>query len=560
MAKKLARPVVKETSPATVFLKYAVSVYLFLFFVIYPLYYERKYYNMGEAKWHFFKGITFYFKPAAFRGAVLPSVLGMMIIFLAWRMGELIYKKEFKSVFRWKLTSITDKFMIIYMALVGVSCMLSPLKMNVLEATDLDIGYKNNIFWGYSGWHMGLMAQLAFVMLYFIISRYWTYDILWLRVYLGVATAVMILGILTQFMIDPLNMFDGAEINQHLWQTYFMSTLGQSSWYSSFVGVVAAVGVFILWYSDDKISRILALIYSIIAFMTLITDNADSSILAFIGFMSVLFCYSLKNNKKFIRFLEIMLLSLLTWRITGILRVVFPEHTGELGSIAEFLMHSPLMAASMILIALLLFICIKANEKEKLDITKFKFLWWVYIGLVVFGFIAVTIYIVLNTTGKLPESLSTDNNYLFWNYTWGNGRGGDWESTTRSFFESFGDNVLVGLFGPGPDMMHRVAYKYHQEILDAFSSNSRMVCAHNEWLTAFSNYGLLGGAAYLAAFVSSVVRNHKLSKKKPFLICINMCVVAYMAHNFFCYQQIICTPLIFLIMGMGEAIARNEDI
>ncbi len=558
MAKRPARAL-NETSPATVFIKYAVSVYLFLFFVIYPLYYERKYYNMGEAKWHFFKGMTFYFQPAAFGRVMLPSVLGMMVIFLAWRLTELAVKKKFTSTFRWKNTSITDKFMIVYLLLVGVSCMLSPLKMNVLEATDLDASYKNNIFWGYSGWHMGLMAQLAFVLLYFIISRYWDYDRMWLRVYMAVAAVVIILGILTQFMIDPLDMFDGTSINQHLYQTYFMSTLGQSSWYSSFVGVVSAVGVFIFWHTDDKLSRILSLVYSVFGFMTLITDNADSSILAYIGFMSVLFCYSLKSNDKFIRFQQILLISLATWRITGILRTVFPKNTGELGAIAEFLMNSPFMAVVMLILAALLFVSVKAGEKEKLEVGKFRFLWWVYIGLVIVGTVGVIIYIILNTQGRLPESISTDNNYLIWTNIWGNGRGGDWEATTRSFFEVFPDNIFVGLFGPGPDMMHRVAYKYHKEILDAFSANSRMVCAHNEWLTAFANYGLFGGVAYLGIFIACIARNHKMAAKKPFLIGVNMCVVAYMAHNLFCYQQIICTPLIFIIMGMGEAIARAKD-
>ena len=179
--------------------------------------------------------------------------------------------------------------------------------------------------------------------------------------------------------------------------------------------------------------------------------------------------------------------------------------------------------------------------------------------MIIVGVVLTIIYIVLNTLGRLPESVSTDNNYLTWTYIWGNGRGGDWEATVRGFFEVFRDNVLVGLFGPGPDMMHRVAYKYHQEILDAFSSKSRMVCAHNEWLTAYANYGLFGGTAYLGIFVSSVMRNHLCSEKKPVIIGVIMCVIAYMAHNLFCYQQIICTPLIFIIMGMGEAIARERE-
>jgi hypothetical protein len=40
------------------FVKEILGIYLFLIFVIYPLYYEDAYYNMGDAKWHFFKWVT----------------------------------------------------------------------------------------------------------------------------------------------------------------------------------------------------------------------------------------------------------------------------------------------------------------------------------------------------------------------------------------------------------------------------------------------------------------------------------------------------------------------
>ena len=146
MAKQTARTVSNNSGPATVVIKYLISFYLFLFFVIYPLYYERKYYNMGEAKWHFFRGMTFYFKLPSLGGVILPSILGMMLICIAWRMIELAVKKEFVSAFALKQSSLTDKFMAAYMLFVGISCILSPFKMDFLEATDLDITYKNNIF------------------------------------------------------------------------------------------------------------------------------------------------------------------------------------------------------------------------------------------------------------------------------------------------------------------------------------------------------------------------------------------------------------------------------
>jgi hypothetical protein len=37
--------------------------------------------------------------------------------------------------------------------------------------------------------------------------------------------------------------------------------------------------------------------------------------------------------------------------------------------------------------------------------------------------------------------------------------------------------------------------------------------------------------------------------------------VSYMAYNFFCYQEVLCTPFIFILLGIGEYIWRgvNDD-
>ena len=74
---------------------------------------------------------------------------------------------------------------------------------------------------------------------------------------------------------------------------------------------------------------------------------------------------------------------------------------------------------------------------------------------------------------------------------------------------------------------------------------------------AFPNQGLLGGIAYIAIFISAIKRFGSKAKETPELVAIVLCVTTYMAHNFYCYQQIIVTPMIFILMGMGEKIAVN---
>ena len=85
------------------------------------------------------------------------------------------------------------------------------------------------------------------------------------------------------------------------------------------------------------------------------------------------------------------------------------------------------------------------------------------------------------------------------------------------------------------------------------------ICAHNEWLNTLLNLGILGLIAYLGTFISSFKDCMKGARKSPYLYGVAIAIVAYILHNFFCYQQIICTPTIFILMGMAQSVKRYGD-
>ena len=84
---------------------------------------------------------------------------------------------------------------------------------------------------------------------------------------------------------------------------------------------------------------------------------------------------------------------------------------------------------------------------------------------------------------------------------------------------------------------------------------------HNEWFNGVLNYGIVGGAAYLGIFVTAAYRllRSALEKEEAVMFGAGLAVVGYMAHNLLCYQQIIGTPLIFLLMGIGVAKVRKKE-
>ena len=83
---------------------------------------------------------------------------------------------------------------------------------------------------------------------------------------------------------------------------------------------------------------------------------------------------------------------------------------------------------------------------------------------------------------------------------------------------------------------------------------------HNEWFNGLINYGIIGGTAYLGIFLSAAYRLMKsaLEGKGAVVFGAGLAAAGYIAHNVLCYQQIIGTPLIFILLGIGVAGIRKE--
>lgn len=114
------------------------------------------------------------------------------------------------------------------------------------------------------------------------------------------------------------------------------------------------------------------------------------------------------------------------------------------------------------------------------------------------------------------------------------------------------------LIGVGPDSFSRISSIFFAKELQEQWNGSVLTNAHNEWLNIFVNYGVLGSIAYMGIFFTSFKRSMQQIGKEPYLLMTCLCIIGYVTHNLFCYQQVICTPFVFIFMGIGESIYRNR--
>lgn len=546
---------VKEVETIKVYIEkaehYVTFAYLFCMLGIFPLFYKEQYYKIGDAKFQFFWKSSICF-------------IGISLIFLLIK-GIETKEEPSEHVFFKFLDNLSnlDYAVFLYAICVILSYVFSDFKDYALK--------------GAAGWEMGLCSQLIFVAVYFILSRQKLFadfglskknrfindkHLILNRMVTGIlgmhlisSAFAFVFGILHRFEIDPLGMYEGLNLNQ---KVEFLSTIGQATWFSSYVCTVFAVGVTIFYVSKNKWIRILTGIYTAISFGILVTQNSDSAFIAIAGIMILLGYFSLNDMEKWCRFWQISCLMWGTFGGIGILQKVFADRAIPLDSLSVFFSQS---VATWVMFAVnlaaLLFYT-KCGSDRKLKIT--KAVYKSFLATLLIGMIAVIIFIYLNTKGYLLTwfGYQSTHPYLYFDYHWGSNRGSTWIVCWQVFLEL---PWFQKLFGVGPDSLGAYLYSVPEisDFLHSLWGNLKLTNAHNEYLNSLLCYGIVGVISWLAVLIGGIGYFYKKAKENPFMIAFALCIMGYACHNIFCYQQVCCTPFLFLALGIGESLTKSEN-
>ncbi len=512
-----------------------VWCYLAVMLGIFPLYYQNKYWNMGAVKYRFFRLITL-----------------IMLIYLAvTQICAFLFdsKKERRKI----NLSMMDRAVLFYAGAAVVSWMCSPFRMDAWVGSD--------------GWYMGLLSQLMFVGIYFALSRFGT-DLKWPLWIIGISgTIVFFFAYIHRFNLDPFGLYEGVLEREKI---AFLGLLGQATWYSSYLCVILPLmvgGYVTADWTRNKIGygvRGLTAGFLFLGFCSVVTQNSDS---AYVGLgLSFLFLlwFALEDLTIWKQYVEVGILAVMAAKCTGILQTVFADRARALDPLSDMITKSK--AGWLVLIAgILCYIATCYVEKKCAGkpmpkwsrmIRRVRIILYFLIALAV---CALPVMIWMVTTGNLTGNFGIlqESGYMLFDQRWGNGRGAIWSYAVKILWEY---SPLMKLFGCGPDALMFYTAAHHAEEARAIWGDMALTNAHNEWLTAVVDYGVIGGAAYIGIFLTSLWRSVKKAKNRPVLLAMGAAVVAYMGHNISCYQQVICTPLIFMVMGTAEYLIRRQNL
>lgn len=530
------------------FAEFLAGCWLFLMMTVFPLYFGDKYHEIGAYKYSFFSGIS---------TLILIPAAVLAVIVLVWKLG-----KSRLRLLKGEI-SIADAGVLLYMGASAVSFFLSEFPKEAWE--------------GVGGWNMGLRTQLLMGTSYFLISRLFPWKknsqspafslktgmggkLIFCGFFLGSGLAFL-LGVLHRFLIDPLGMYKGIDSSYHIW---FLSTIGQSTWYSSYVCTVFPVGLCLFFAAESRKVRVVCGLYCVLGFMTLVTQNSDSAFSSMFLLFVGLFAAACSSPRRMERFLEVIILGAASFKAIGFLQWGFADRALELGKLSMSLSRGGipwlvLIFASACYIALLQLEEKKGEEQLKESWKKWRRrLRLTGILLAAAGIVLAVLLIIANTNGLLQKwfGITLNNQYLLFNNKWGSDRGFIWKTAAELFAVlPFGKK----LFGVGPDCFMPYAYSIPEfaDKLYQYWKPNYVTNVHNEFLNLLICIGIAGLLAFSSMLFMGAARFYRASQKSPLILAGMLCILAYAGSNFFCYQQVCSTPFLFIIMGLAESAARR---
>lgn len=510
-----------------------MSLYLFVMLAVFPVYYRYQYAKMGDSKYQIFLYATVICVPVLFL-----CLLGRFLMQSAKQKKSLA--KEIRNV----QFSLLDKAIFLYFLCTSISYLFCD--------------FKKDGFFGADGWNMGYLSQLLFIGIYWAVSATGRQYRVYLSLLMVSSAIVFLVGVLHRFDIDILRIYGDLEL---YYKVQFLSTIGQSSWYSSFLCTVFPVGLYVFFLADKRPVRVATGIYSAMAMCTLVTQNTDSAFLALFTVIFVLFYLSFDGERERLRFLEVLILIFASFTLMGIFQRVFFEKMIPLDSLSVFMTQSfvsPILLA--ICTVIYLFGRKKTPQSDEHNAKAGRKIFWITLVVAGVGVFLTILFILLNSTGLLYTHFGYKNvnNYLLFSDDWGNSRGFAWRFTC----EMYGDLPFWRKWiGVGPECYSfyiESIPKYAQQMKD-FWGNLALTNAHNEYLTKLFNLGIAGLLAYVFMLGSAVYTFVKYRKEQMVLPAFALCVVSYATHNIFCYEQVCCTPFVYILMGFGNYLLHETQ-
>ena len=426
---------------------------------------------------------------------------------------------------------------------------------------------------GDKGRYSGLLLISIYVILYFTVSRMFSFGKVYFTVFLAVSIPVCLFGYTDYFNMDILGFKE--KISPEQWPI-FTSTIGNINTYTAvlafYIAIAGTLFITTPFKSDngrgESIGKIV--FYYVIMLMNFIalamgtSDNGYLTLAAFFGLVPFVAFRTMEGVRRFILTIFTYLLGI---KIVQLINISYAGKVLGISGLYDFI--SDFKYLDLIIVALAIVVIImyvleyRKKEKRRDNEALLRSLRYIWLAILVIIFAAI-VFMGMKINSDVTaakEKYGALADYFVFNDSWGTFRGYIWRAAVEEYMKF---PLLHKIFGSGPDTFGLYIGLLRNEEMTSVTGQF-FDATHNEYIQFLFTLGPIATIAYILALILPSVEALRTrlfylrdNTMLPYLYACAIAVICYATQAVVNLNLPVVTPFLWIFLSIMVAILRDK--
>lgn len=426
---------------------------------------------------------------------------------------------------------------------------------------------------GDKGRYSGLLLISIYVILYFTVSRMFSFGKVYFTVFLAVSVPVCLFGYTDYFNMDILGFKE--KISPEQWPI-FTSTIGNINTYTAvlafYIAIAGTLFITTPFKSDngrgESIGKIV--FYYVIMLMNFIalamgtSDNGYLTLAAFFGLVPFVAFRTMEGVRRFLLTIFTYLLGI---KIIQLINISYAGKVLGISGLYDFI--SDFKYLDLIIVALAIVVIImyvleyRKKEKRRDNEVLLRSLRYIWLAILVIIFAAI-VFMGMKINSDVTaakEKYGALADYFVFNDSWGTFRGYIWRAAVEEYMKF---PLLHKIFGSGPDTFGLYIGLLRNEEMTSVTGQF-FDATHNEYIQFLFTLGPIATIAYILALILPSVEALRTrlfylrdNTMLPYLYACAIAVICYATQAVVNLNLPVVTPFLWIFLSIMVAILRDK--
>ena len=426
---------------------------------------------------------------------------------------------------------------------------------------------------GDKGRYSGLLLISIYVILYFTVSRMFSFGKVYFTVFLAVSIPVCLFGYTDYFNMDILGFKE--KISPEQWPI-FTSTIGNINTYTAvlafYIAIAGTLFITTPFKSDngrgESIGKIVFYyVIMLMNFIALAMGTSDNGYLTLAAFFSLVPFVAFRTMEGVRRFLLTIFTYLLGIKIIQLINISYAGKVLGISGLYDFI--SGFKYLDLIIVALAIVVIImyvleyKKKEKRRDNEALLRSLRYIWLAILVIVFAAI-VFMGMKINSDVTaakEKYGALADYFVFNDSWGTFRGYIWRAAVEEYMKF---PLLHKIFGSGPDTFGLYIGLLRNEEMTSVTGQF-FDATHNEYIQFLFTLGPIATIAYILALILPSVEALRTrlfylrdNTMLPYLYACAIAVICYATQAVVNLNLPVVTPFLWIFLSIMVAILRDK--